>query len=58
MQNHHQVVTAYPVHVGIGVRDDEKRTLLHLISGCLPEEDIREMINLLIQRSASLYVVM
>ena len=37
------------MHSGIGVRDDEKRTLLHLISGCPPEEDIREMINLLIQ---------
>ena len=38
------------MYSGIGVRDDEKRTLLHLISGCPPEEDIRDMINLLIQQ--------
>ena len=36
---------------GVSIRDNEKRTLLHLISGCPPEDDIREMINLLIQQS-------
>ncbi len=41
------------MYSGIGVRDDEKRTLLHLISGCPPEEDVREMINLLIQQSVN-----
>ena len=46
----HETLTEQCIHVGIGVRDDEKRTLLHLISGCPPEEDIREMINLLIQQ--------
>jgi hypothetical protein len=46
------------MHSGVGVRDDEKRTLLHLISGCPPEEDIREMINLLIQQSVKCYAIL
>ena len=38
--------------LGIGIRDDEKRTLLHLINGSPLGEDISDMVKLLIQRLA------
>lgn len=50
----HVKLTLHPyiiaLHIGIGVRDDEKRTLLHLINGCPPEDNISDMMNMLILR--------
>ena len=52
LANRIRVADHVTVHysVGIGVRDDEKRTLLHLINGCPVGEDISAMMNMLIGR--------
>ena len=36
--------------VGVNARDDERRTLLHVVCDCPQEEDTKDMVEMLIQR--------